>query len=178
MLPKIDGFGVLKNIREKDPVVPVLILSAKDSSQDKIKGLKLGSDDYLEKPFDLEELLARVERMLKRSELTSQTKTKSLEGVFQFGSNSINFSSRKATTLQGDVELTAQELSLLKLFIENEGDPLSREKLLDVGWGYKKGTESRTVDNFVVRMRKYFEEDPKVPRHFQSVRSFGYKFIS
>jgi two-component system alkaline phosphatase synthesis response regulator PhoP len=185
MIPKIDGFSVLKKIRATDEQIPVLILSAKDATPDRIKGLKQGCDDYLGKPFDLDELLLRVEKLLIRMSKKVNDLSTDKNGAndlsitqYIFGQNIINFSAQKAQTPSGDVELTSQEIILLKLFIQNSGRVLTRESLLKAGWGYQDGTESRTLDNFIVRMRKYFEIDPKKPQHFVSVRSIGYKFIN
>ncbi len=182
MLPVMDGMAVLKGIRLEDQKVPVLILSAKGDSEDRIKGLKYGTDDYLAKPFNLEELLLRVKRLIKRSswdsEKNGEVQEKNLpeDGIYEFGSNRIDFSSGFAYHGQEKICLTQQEIKLLKLFIMNAGKPLSRTKLLEIGWGYSGGMSTRTVDNFIVRLRKYFEEDPKNPEYFKSRRSVGYVF--
>ena len=184
MLPGIDGLSVLQNIRLEDERIPILILSARAAADDKIKGLRFGVDDYLGKPFDLEEFLLRVERLLKRvswsgkdGELNRASTAASLQH-FAFGNNTIDIETSTALCRAGKISLTKQEIKLLKLFIANEGKPLSRSKLLEIGWGYTKDTSTRTVDNFVVRFRKYFEEDPKKPVHFKSLRSVGYVFES
>ncbi len=179
MLPGIDGFSVLQNIRLEDAQIPILILSAKATTQDKIKGLSYGVDDYLTKPFHLEEFLLRIERLLARS-------TRVVAGggdghaqvpeIFSFGSNQIDFTNAKAHCQAGTISLTEQEIKLLKLFISNQGKMLSRKKILEIGWGYAGVTTTRTVDNFIVRFRKYFEEKPKNPVHFKSIRSVGYLF--
>ena len=182
MLPVMDGMAVLKGIRLEDQKVPVLILSAKGESEDRIRGLKYGTDDYLAKPFNLEELLLRVKRLLTRSSWDSeknpeaQDRNLPSDGIYEFGTNRIDFTSGFA--YHGDEKfcLTQQEIKLLKLFIMNEGKPLSRTKLLEIGWGYSGGMSTRTVDNFIVRLRKYFEEDPKNPAFFKSRRSVGYVF--
>lgn len=182
MLPVIDGMSVLKGIRLEDQKIPVLILSARGDSEDRIKGLKLGSDDYLAKPFNLEEFLLRIRRLLKRSAWETEKNIEDVEkstvedGVYEFGPNKIDFSSGNAFHGQEKICLTQQELKLIKLFIINKGKPLSREKLLEIGWGYSKGMSTRTVDNFIVRLRKYFEDDPKNPEFFKSRRSVGYVF--
>ena len=178
MLPGIDGLAVLQNIRLKDERVPILVLSAKAASQDKIKGLSYGVDDYLSKPFNLEELLLRVERLLIRA-AWSREKSQfdaDTEKRFSFGGNTIDFETGTADCRQGTITLTAQEITLLKLFITNQGKPLSRKKLLEIGWGYTRKVSTRTVDNFMVRLRKYFEDDPKNPQFFKSLRSVGYVF--
>lgn len=182
MLPGIDGISVLRNIRLEDERVPILILSAKGDTKDKVKGLVHGVDDYLSKPFNLEEFLLRIERLLKRASWTAEKEINlgKQEGMkdncYSFGENVIDFIHSVATCKMGEVELTAQEVKLLKLFISNKGKPLSRRKLLEIGWGYTKNTSTRTVDNFLVRFRKYFEEDPKKPIYFKSKRAVGYIF--
>ena len=183
MLPMIDGFSILKTIRKEDEKIPVLILSARGDTKDKVKGLKYGVDDYLSKPFDLEEFLLRIKRLLKKKTwFKDDNKDNNLEykifegDSYNFGSNHINFITFKASCAAGEIILTEQEIVLLKLFIGNKGKPLSREILLTAGWGYSKDTTTRTVDNFIVRFRKYFEEKPKNPVYFISRRSVGYVF--
>ncbi|MFZ0242754.1 MAG: response regulator transcription factor [Desulfobacterales bacterium] len=178
MLPVIDGLSVLQAIRLEDARLPILILSARAASEDIIKGLACGVDDYLTKPFNLEEFLLRVDRLLKRADW-NQAETQSGilgEAVYRFGGNTIDFQTSTATCQQGRITLTEQEAKLLKLFIANRGKPLSRAILLEVGWGYTRNITSRTVDNFIVRLRKYFEENPRAPQHFKSLRSVGYVF--
>lgn len=182
MLPMIDGFSILKTIRKEDEKMPVLILSARGDTKDKVKGLRYGVDDYLSKPFDLEEFLLRVERLIKKKtwyegEKDRKTEYKMFEGdQYEFGDNHIDFTSFKARCVAGEIILTEQEIVLLKLFIANKGTPLSREMLLTAGWGYSKDTSTRTVDNFIVRFRKYFEKQSKNPVYFISRRSVGYIF--
>ena len=182
MLPGIDGLSVLQNIRLEDERLPVLILSAKATDRDRINGFSLGVDDYLAKPFNLEEFLLRVDRLLTRaaweneSPETGSTREHSLISVYEFGNNRIEFETATARCKAGDITLTEQELKLLKLFILHRGKPLSRKKILEIGWGYTGGMTTRTVDNFIVRFRKYFEDNPKKPVHFKSVRSVGYLF--
>jgi two-component system, OmpR family, alkaline phosphatase synthesis response regulator PhoP len=183
MLPMIDGFSILKTIRQEDEKIPVLILSARGDTKDKIKGLRYGVDDYLAKPFDLEEFLLRVERLIQKStwyepeEPVRPTDFPIFRGNhYRFGDNQVDFVTFKAQCAAGEIILTEQEIILLKIFIANKGKPLSREMLLNAGWGYSRDTSTRTVDNFMVRFRKYFEENPKNPRFFQSRRSVGYIF--
>ena len=182
MLPGIDGLSVLQNIRLVDEQLPILILSAKSASEDKVKGLSFGVDDYLSKPFDLEEFLLRIERLLTRSSWNQQQSSEvasafsSLSRYFEFGNNRIDFETASATTPKGTIHLTEQEIKLLKLFIAHKGKPLSRDRLLEIGWGYTRETTTRTVDNFIVRLRKYFEENPRKPLYFISLRSIGYIF--
>ncbi len=182
MLPGIDGISVLRNIRLEDERIPILILSAKGDTKDKIKGLIHGVDDYLSKPFNLEEFLLRIERLLKRDSWSNRKEKSSgdvadlEDNCYSFGKNSIDFTHSVAKCKMGEVDLTTQEIKLLKLFIANKGKPLSRRKLLEMGWGYTENTSTRTVDNFIVRFRKYFEDDPKNPVFFKSKRAVGYIF--
>ncbi len=176
MLPGIDGFSLLQRIRLEDEKLPVLILSAKTEPSDKIKGLSWGVDDYLTKPFDLEEFLLRVDRLLTRAAWNKETPAVSVPNVFTFGGNTIHFDTLQAECRQGMITLTEQEALLLKLFIANRNKPLTRKELLEIGWGYTGDTSTRTVDNFIVRLRKYFEKNPKKPKHFISLRSVGYLF--
>ena len=182
MLPGLDGLSVLRNIRLEDERIPILILSARGDADDKVKGFSCGVDDYLAKPFHLEEFLLRVERLLTRGSWSqrgidsSEETLPSLPQSYQFGDNSIDFETLTAQGQSGQITLTEQEARLLKIFIANRGKPLSRSKLLEIGWGYAKGTTTRTVDNFIVRFRKYFESNPKKPVYFRSLRSIGYVF--
>jgi DNA-binding response OmpR family regulator len=182
MLPGMDGLSVLQNIRLEDEDVPILILSAKGDPDDKVKGFTHGVDDYLAKPFDLEEFLHRVGRLLTRiSRYREAARAGSATGltdagVYTFGGNTIDFNTMTARCRAGEITLTAQEARLLKLFIANRGRALSRDRILEIGWGYTRKTSTRTVDNFVVRLRKYFEDDPKKPAFFKSRRSVGYVF--
>lgn len=183
MLPGIDGLNVLQSIRLEDEKIPVLILSAKATVDDKIKGLTFGVDDYLAKPFNLDEFLLRVERLVARA-YWQQPKEGVSDGLagasiqtYSFGNNRIDFRAATAECKMGSISLTEQEVKLLKLFVSNKGRVLSRNELLAIGWGYSTGTASRTLDNFIVRFRKYFEEDPHNPQFFKSRRSVGYIFV-
>jgi len=182
MLPGLDGFAVLRHIRVEDEKLPVLILSAKGEPDDRIKGFSCGVDDYLAKPFLLEEFLLRIERLLTRASwnrdrLTIADQEEPRERKrYTFGGNTIDFTTLTAVCRQGTIQMTEQEARLLKVFIANRGKPLSRKILLEVGWGYSGVTTTRTVDNFIVRLRKYFEDDPQNPLYFRSLRSIGYRF--
>lgn len=182
MLPCIDGLSVLRNIRLEDKRIPILILSAKSDSEDKVKGFSHGVDDYLSKPFNLEEFLLRVERLLFRAlryegeDAQNEAGLSPQDPIYIFGGNRIDFNTLTALGHLGEIHLTEQEARLLKLFITNRGKPISRRKLLEIGWGYARGTKSRTIDNFIVRFRKYFEKNPKEPVYFKSLRSVGYIF--
>jgi two-component system alkaline phosphatase synthesis response regulator PhoP len=182
MLPALDGLSVLRHIRLKDERLPVLIISAKGAPDDRIKGFSCGVDDYLAKPFNLAEFLLRVERLLTRSfwgrdqSTLGAPENRAEANQYAFGANTIDFTTMTAETRQGTIQLTEQEVRLLKIFTANRGKPLSRKILLEVGWGYSGVTMTRTVDSFIVRLRKYFEDDPQNPIYFRSLRSVGYLF--
>ena len=181
MLPGMDGMQILKNIRLEEERLPILILSAKGDPSDKISGFVDGVDDYMTKPFNLEELLLRIKRLLTRDQWQRKQEEPFTGGElesspYRFGNNAIDFSTGEARNQTETIQLTEQELKLLKLFITNKGKPLSRSKLLEIGWGYSKGTSTRTVDNYIVRLRRYFENNPKEPQYFISRRSLGYVF--
>ena len=175
MLPDLDGISVCENIRLVNGDVPILMLSAKNQSADRILGLRKGADDYLTKPFSLEELLLRVNLLIHKSQRISSKQP--LPDVYFFGKNSINFKSLECTTKEGEVmALTKKEGMLLKLLIENKNEVVTREKILQAVWGYNVYPTTRTVDNFILSFRKYFEEDSRHPKFFHSVRGIGYKF--
>jgi DNA-binding response OmpR family regulator len=179
MLPGMDGISVLKAIRIEDERAPVLILSARGDTRDKIKGFACGVDDYMAKPFDLGELLMRVERLLTRADWAGKRARESAdsgEDVVEFGPNRVSCAEHLAWTKTGKLALSEQEVRLLKVFFTNPKKPLSRKDLLELAWGYSGGTNTRTVDNFLVRLRKYFEDDPREPVFFKSLRSVGYVF--
>ncbi len=177
MLPVMDGLTVLQNIRLEDERLPILILSARGETDDRIAGFSHGVDDYLSKPFDLDEFLLRVARLLTRVALYEEGAGPPIAlTTYSFGGNTIDFTTLTASCRAGEVILTDQEAKLLKLFIANRGTPLSRQRILEIGWGFARGSATRTVDNFVVRLRKYFEANPKKPVYFKSRRSVGYIF--
>ncbi len=175
MLPELDGISVLETIRVSQIDIPVLILSAKNTSSDRVLGLKKGADDYLTKPFNLEELLLRIKKLLEKSEQLNNKK--SLPDIFRFGENMIDFKALICIGKGGkEFSLTKREAMLLKLLIENENEVVTREKILQTVWGYNVYPTTRTIDNFILNFRKYFEEDSRNPVYFHSVRSMGYRF--
>jgi two-component system, OmpR family, alkaline phosphatase synthesis response regulator PhoP len=176
MLPEMDGLMVCENIRMTDSITPILFLSAKSQSNDRILGLKKGGDDYLTKPFELEELLLRIGKLLERSVQQKQQAEDLQPKVFNFGKNWINFESLDAFGVDGEFSLTKKEAQLMWLFIENKNQVVSREHILKVVWEHVVIPNTRTIDNFILSLRKYFEEDPKSPIYIQSVRGIGYKF--
>lgn len=175
MLPEMDGITVCETIRLQNPDVPILILSARNSSADRVLGLKKGADDYLTKPFNLEELLLRVNKLIRKSGQLSGNK--SIADEFIFGNNKIDFKALEAVNKKGlNIPLTKKEGMLLKLLIENKNEVVTREKILQSVWGYNVYPTTRTIDNFILNFRKYFEDDSRNPVYFHSVRGVGYKF--
>lgn len=175
MLPEVDGIHVTETIRIQNNEVPILILSAKNTSADRVLGLKKGADDYLTKPFNLEELLLRVQKLIEKNKKMSEKDTTG--DMYQFGRNSINFKAQEATTKTGEkIQLSKKEAMLLKLLIENKNEVVPREKILQTVWGYNVYPTTRTIDNFILSFRKYFEEDSRNPQYFHSVRGVGYKY--
>ncbi|TAN10825.1 MAG: response regulator transcription factor [Chitinophagaceae bacterium] len=176
MLPEMDGITVCENIRLQNNEVPVLFLSAKNSSADRVLGLKKGGDDYLTKPFDLEELLLRVGKLIAKSR-RMQHAHNDVSGVFKFGRCSIDFAAQECTGFDGQIHsLGKKETMLLRMLVENKGKVVPREKILQSVWGYNVYPATRTIDNLLLNFRKYFEEDSRNPRYFHSVRGVGYKF--
>ncbi|PSL49376.1 two-component system alkaline phosphatase synthesis response regulator PhoP [Chitinophaga niastensis] len=175
MLPEMDGIAVCENIRIQNNEVPILFLSAKNSSADRVLGLKKGGDDYMTKPFNLEELLLRVEKLIVKNKKIQDKD--SVPNVYRFGDNMIDFAAQECVGKDGKhYELSKKEAMLLKLLIENKGEVVTREKILQVVWGYNVYPTTRTIDNFILNFRKYFEEDSRNSRYFHSVRGVGYKF--
>ena len=175
MLPEIDGIHVTETIRIQNNEVPILILSAKNTSADRVLGLKKGADDYLTKPFNLEELLLRVQKLIEKNKKLSEKDTTG--DIYHFGRNSINFKAQEAITKTGErIQLSKKEAMLLKLLIENKNEVVPREKILQTVWGYNVYPTTRTIDNFILSFRKYFEEDSRNPHYFHSVRGVGYKY--
>ena len=175
MLPGLDGISVTENIRLQNNEVPILILSAKNTSADRVTGLKKGADDYLTKPFNLEELLLRVQKLIDKNK-KMQDKD-SVGDVYKFGKNTVDFKAQEVLTRKGErLQISKKEAMLLKLLIENKNDVVPREKILQSVWGYNVYPTTRTIDNFILNFRKYFEEDSRNPKFFHSVRGVGYKY--
>jgi two-component system alkaline phosphatase synthesis response regulator PhoP len=172
MLPHISGFDLCKEIR-KHSSVPILFLSAKGTTADRVAGLKLGANDYLVKPFDLEELLLKVQILINGSVQNEQSTAQ------QIGAHQVNFTTFEVRNPQGNLlhTFTKREVQLLELFIEKEGKVVSRNEILDRLWGSDQIPTSRTIDNYILAFRKLFEPDPKNPQHFYSIRGVGYKFV-
>jgi len=174
MLPDIDGISVLETMRLSKIESPVLILSARNSSADRINGLRKGADDYLTKPFELEELLLRVQKLINKRK---RSRTESSGNDYSFGGHSVDFKAQVAKLKSGEnVPLSKKEAMLLQLLLDHENEVITREKILQTVWGYNVYPNTRTIDNFILNFRKYFEEDTRNPRYFHSVRGMGYKF--
>lgn len=177
MLPEVDGFTIAESIRIQQNNVPIIILSAKSSTEDKIIGLKKGADDYMTKPFNLEELLLRIKKLIDKNDRIN--KPGDIQDEYTFGKNKVNFVSMEAVNFNGEtISLSKKEAMLLKLLIENANNAVPREKILQTVWGYNVYPNTRTIDNFILNFRKYFENDSKEPIHFHSIRGIGYKFIA
>jgi len=175
MLPEMDGINVTETIRISNNEVPILILSAKNSSADRVLGLKKGADDYLTKPFNLEELLLRIHKLINKNKKLQDKST--VGDVYTFDNNSIDFKAQEAMLPNGKkIQLSKKETMLLKLLIENKNEVVPREKILQAVWGYNVYPTTRTIDNFILNFRKYFEDDSRNPKYFHSVRGVGYKY--
>ncbi len=174
MMPKLDGLEVCKRLRATGSRVPILFLTAKSADADRLLGLKVGADDYVAKPFLLEELILRIHGIFRRQEWYSTAPDE--QEVFRFGNNEVNFLTFEASSEGRTIRLTEKECMLIKLLVERKNQVVSREEILERVWGYRFSTSSRTIDNFIVRLRRYFEDDPKDPQFIHSVRGVGYRF--
>ncbi|MDQ6786189.1 MAG: response regulator transcription factor [Acidobacteriota bacterium] len=172
MLPKKNGLDVCRDLRQKNIATPILMLTARGETLDKVLGLKLGADDYLTKPFEVMELLARIEALLRRSPNTNQNSSES----FRFGDVTIDFRRAEVKKAAASVELSAMEFKVLQYFVENRGKVVSRDELLDEVWGYDAMPTTRTVDVHVAWLRQKLEDNPRHPQFIQTVHGFGYKF--
>jgi DNA-binding response OmpR family regulator len=178
MLPDGDGFSLCRKLREAGDYTPVIMLTARNSADDRVRGLNTGADDYLAKPFELAELLARVRSSLRRRGWEARdTSCDSGRGVLRFGQASINFDTHEATAFDKPVRLTQLELDLLYYFSLQPNRVLTREDLLEQVWKLRNAPNTRSVDNFIVRLRRYFEPSPDKPIYFVSHRGAGYKFV-
>jgi len=173
MLPEMDGFQICEQVRLTNTEIPVIFLTAKDTPTDRVQGLKKGADDYLTKPFNLEELLLRVKNLIKRTQKNEGPDHE----TYRFGENEVNFLTFEAKGLRSSFTLTKKEALLLKLLIDRRKEVVSRQQILQSVWGYDVYPSTRTIDNFILSFRKYFEADPANPEYFVSVRGVGYKFM-
>lgn len=178
MLPGIDGFAVCRTLREQGNNTPVLFLTARGDPADRVRGLESGGDDYLAKPFHLQELLLRVRAIIRRRDWYHSVSDTAATAVLAFGGNEVDFRAFRARSWNGESqELTEKEAMILKVLAEHGGEIVSREDLLEKVWGYDVFPSTRTVDNFILRLRKRFERDPADPKHFLTVWGVGYRFL-
>lgn len=175
MLPDINGFDLCRRLRDAGNFVPVIMLTARDAAEDRVLGLEAGADDYMVKPFKLAELLARVRSMLRRREW-DHGRTQQASYLLEFGKARVNFDTHEVEVDGKPVKLTQLELDLLRYFAQNPGRVLGRQELLEKVWKLRNYHNTRTVDNFIMRLRRRFEENDREPKHFLSVRGAGYKF--
>jgi DNA-binding response OmpR family regulator len=172
MLPDVNGYQVCQEIRERDPFVPILMLTAKSQEADKIRGLDAGADDYVTKPFSVGELVARLRALFRRTQRPSEVAT------FQIGAVSVNLAAHTIKRAEAEAEtLSFYEVELLRFLHERVGQPVSREELLNKVWGVDANPTNRTIDNFIVKLRKKIEEKPDKPEHILTVYGFGYKLV-
>jgi len=181
MLPGIDGFGVVAALRRQRRFVPVLMLTARGRSEDVLRGFEAGADDYLPKPFDLPILLSRVHGLLRRSDWFREGATarpSAAASPYTFCGKTIDFEQLEVRNGENRMPLTLMETALLRYLAQHEGTPVSREAILEAVWGLRDDTDTRAIDNFIVRLRRYIEDNPAKPRHLQTIRGVGYRFVA
>jgi len=183
MLPGIDGFSLASRLRSQGQFVPILMLTARGQAQDVLRGFEAGADDYLPKPFDLGVLLARINALLRRREWFRKDRSRVAQDgdgskTFDFGGKTIDFEALELRSGSQTVNLTLMEADLLRYLINHEGKIVSRSAILEDVWGLREDTDTRAIDNFIVRLRKYIEDEPSRPRHLLTVRGVGYKFVA
>jgi DNA-binding response OmpR family regulator len=171
MLPGLNGFEICEELRRHDADLPILMVTAKGEEQDRVRGLNLGADDYIVKPFGIAELLARVSAALRRRRLSARE-----SAVVRFGDVSVDFQAHTVTRAGAPMEMTALEMKLLRYFVQHEGVLLPRQRILDAVWGADYFGTDRTVDNFINRLRSKLEVDPRAPQHIVTLRGAGYRF--
>ena len=173
-LPNRDGITLLQNFRQAGITTPIMMVTARSDVETKVQALEIGADDYLPKPFDVSEMIARVNALVRRSQAERQIPSDNLVSISGF---EINLATRQATSNEGEVMLSEKETALIRLLVRSQGQVLSRADILDEVWGMDVSPSERTVDNFIVRLRKLFEPDTEKPRHFITVRGEGYRFV-
>lgn len=178
MLPGIDGFEVAHQLREAGQYVPILMLTARNRPEDVLCGFEAGADDYLAKPFELAILIARLNGLMRRREWFSRSQNNRGPEQFSFAGKTIDFDSLELRVGNHVARLTLMEADLLRYLIQREGKPVSRKAMLEDVWGLDENTDTRAIDNFIVRLRKYIEDDPANPRHLLTVRGVGYRFVA
>ena len=185
MLPGLDGFALASRLREQGQFVPILMLTARGQAEDVLRGFEAGADDYLPKPFDLSVLLARIHALLRRRDWFHRDRSRAAgvevdpnPNIFAFGTKTIDFEALELRSGDQTVHLTLMEADLLRYLINHDGRIVSRSAILEDVWGLREDTDTRAIDNFIVRLRKYIEDEPSRPRHLLTVRGVGYKFVS
>lgn len=175
MLPGMDGFAVMADLRAAGEFIPTLMLTARGRPDDVLRGFASGADDYLAKPFELPILLARIKGLLRRRQWLQQQPARD---VFEFNGRVIDFDNLELSVGDKKMQLTLMEANLLRYLIARDGQVASRQRLLEEVWGVKEDTDTRAIDNFIVRLRRYIEDDPARPKHLVTVRGVGYKFVA
>lgn len=183
MLPGKDGFAVISEMRQAGQYIPTLMLTARGHPDDVLRGFAAGADDYLTKPFELAILIARTRGLLRRREWLRAPQNHAAvqrepKDAFTFGDNSVNFDLLELRVRDQVIPLTLMEANVLRFLIEHEGKPVSRKTMLDEVWGLREDTDTRAIDNFIVRLRRHIEADPRRPRHLLTVRGVGYRFVA
>ena len=173
MLPGINGFEICRKVKKEKPELPIIMITARGTEMDKVAGLDIGADDYITKPFSIPELLARVRAVLRRFNRETEAFDQ-----YSFGGIKLDFTKYQAFRNEKKISLSSKEFNILKYLIEHEGEAIHRHDLLNEVWGYKAMPTTRTVDNFILDLRKKLEENPSKPEHILSIRGVGYKFIS
>jgi two-component system, OmpR family, alkaline phosphatase synthesis response regulator PhoP len=179
MLPGKDGFAVARELREQQNFIPVLMLTARGRPEDVLRGFEAGADDYLPKPFNLDILIARIGGLLRRKKwLQAASEAAQAPDEFTFAGKTVDFERLQLRDSKQTYQLTLMEVELLRYLIHNSGRPVSRKQILEQVWGLKEDTDTRAIDNFIVRLRRYIEEEPSSPRHLLTVRGLGYQFVA
>jgi len=176
MLPGKDGFAVASELRAAGHYVPILMLTARGSAEDVLKGFEAGADDYLPKPFELSILLARIRGLLRRHRWNEPPETPAAD-VYAFAGRTIDFTAMQVRSGDRSYPLTVMECDLLRYLVKNAGQPVSRKAILQEVWGLHEGVDTRAIDNFIVRLRRYIEDRPAAPKFLQTVRGVGYRFV-
>jgi DNA-binding response OmpR family regulator len=180
MLPGMDGFSVARELRQQQNFIPVLMLTARGRPEDVLKGFEAGADDYLAKPFNLDILIARIGGLLRRKNWMLNTNGPSVPqpDEFRFAGKVVDFQKLQLRSGKQTFQLTLMEIELLRFLIRNSGRPVARKEILEQVWGLKEDTDTRAIDNFVVRLRRYIEKEPAKPSHLLTVRGLGYQFVA